>query len=429
MMALQKAIAFNFSKVKNNLLSPILLFGGLLSILNISNGLLGYAYQIIIGRLLSPMEYALFNSVMALSMFLGAPLGALILVIVRTISALRAMQEQIKLYSFYLHNLKILVILSLLFLCCLFISIGQIQEYFQIKSPYSILLLGLLLILGGLNTLNLAFLQGVQRFLWLGCLGITGSILKMIFSPSLIALGFSVNGALGGIVIAAVISYFIGYKLLHSSLEKTDTTYTFPINIIFLKQAIPVLVASIAFALMTQLDSVLVYHFFSPHLAGLYAAASVLGKATLYLPGGLVLAMFPIVSESHASGNASLKPLAQAMIASIAACACICICYWFWGAWIMNFFYGPNYKEGGLILKWYGIAILPFAIVMIAEQFLIARGKVIFAWIFLVISPFQILLINHWHNELWNILLIMGTFGTGIALIGFIFMWQTLKKK
>jgi O-antigen/teichoic acid export membrane protein len=97
--------------------------------------------------------------------------------------------------------------------------------------------------------------------------------------------------------------------------------------------------------------------------------------------------------------------------------------YWVFADDIIALLYGPNYVGAGQILRWYGFAILPMALVIIAEQYLIAQGQVLFAWIFLAIAPLQILAIYIWHTELWMILLSMGLFGSLLACIGCLFMF------
>jgi len=179
---------------------------------------------------------------------------------------------------------------------------------------------------------------------------------------------------------------------------------------------------------MTQLDMMLVNWYFSPNQAGLYAAASVLGKAVLYLPGGLILAFFPMVSERHAKGENSFSLFRQAVIVTILTCGAIAGIYWYFGDLIIFILYGESYSGAGEILRWYGLAILPLTIVIIAEQYLIAKGKVLFAWIFLLMLPIEIILIHFWHSELWMILIIMGSFGFLLAIIGYILMWHEARR-
>ena len=70
--------------------SKFLKFGILISIVNIFGGALGYLYQIMMGRLLEPSEFAKFNAVMSLSVVMGAPLSALVMIVSRKVSALKA---------------------------------------------------------------------------------------------------------------------------------------------------------------------------------------------------------------------------------------------------------------------------------------------------------------------------------------------------
>jgi O-antigen/teichoic acid export membrane protein len=56
----------------------------------IVGGLLGYVFQVLMGRMLSTQEYGLFNAMMAFFIVLGAPLGTLMMVVSRKISEYRA---------------------------------------------------------------------------------------------------------------------------------------------------------------------------------------------------------------------------------------------------------------------------------------------------------------------------------------------------
>ena len=60
--------------------------------------------------------------------------------------------------------------------------------------------------------------------------------------------------------------------------------------------------ASISLALMGSADVVLVKHFFDPHAAGLYAAASLGGKMLLYLVGFIPTVLLPQAADRHARG-------------------------------------------------------------------------------------------------------------------------------
>jgi O-antigen/teichoic acid export membrane protein len=187
--------------------------------------------------------------------------------------------------------------------------------------------------------------------------------------------------------------------------------------------------ANIAFSAMTQLDMVLVKHLFPADQASIYYAASILGKAILYLPGGIVLALFPLVASNDAKGQASGHMLIQAAGFSGLICFLVASIYWFFGDWIILQFYGAKYEGAGDLLRLYGFAMLPMALVMVAEYFLIAKGRVLFAWLFLAIAPLQILAIYTWHEQLWMIVAAIAAFGSVLAVMGYLFLWREFRNE
>ena len=104
-----------------------------------------------------------------------------------------------------------------------------------------------------------------------------------------------------------------------------------------------ILCATVAFAAMTQLDMVLVKKYFSPEKAGQYAAAAVLGKTILYLPGGLVLALFPLVAKKQALRSDPTGLLLQSLAATTLVCLTIALGFNLFSRDLIEIFYGPQY--------------------------------------------------------------------------------------
>jgi hypothetical protein len=59
------------------------------------------------------------------------------------------------------------------------------------------------------------------------------------------------------------------------------------------------------------------------------------------------------------------------------------------------------------------------ALVMVAEHFLIAQGRVLFAWLFLAVAPLQLLVIHLWHPDLRSVILVIGAGGAVMAILGY----------
>lgn len=60
---------------------------------NVLVGILGYLFQIYVGRFLSPEEFALFSSLIALYMLLGSPLVFVNMLVVKRVSVSRALDQ------------------------------------------------------------------------------------------------------------------------------------------------------------------------------------------------------------------------------------------------------------------------------------------------------------------------------------------------
>lgn len=394
---------------------------------SMAGGILGYVFQVLMGRMLSTREYGLFSAMVALFAVLAAPLGALMMVVSRKVSEYRAKLDSGSITHFYYSiNLRTAIVGALLLGIC-FLFAPQVQSYLKAPSATPIYLLGALLFLTFPPIINNAFLQGLQSFTWLSASGLLGVLLKIIFSAVLVWLGYGVAGALGGTILAALVGWVITYSALYRLLEE-GRGKPFQTAHLSFKPALPVLVANAAFAAMTQLDMVLVNYYFPAHEAGLYAAASILGKAVMYLPGGIAMALFPMVAENHAREEGSAHLLLQAVGLTALLCGAGAVFYYLFGEWIITFLYGESYRGAGAVLKYYGFAILPMGLVLVAENFLIAKGRVLFAYLFVVTAPLQLTAIYFYHGSLLMVVSVMGASGLLLAMTGYGVLWRAFKK-
>lgn len=399
--------------------NKLLRVGFWLSSAGVISGLLGYVFQILMGRLLSPSEFALFSALMALNIFFMSPFGALNMLVSRRVSVLKVLAQHHAMRHLYLRTHQALALSGLCFLAIMVIALPYIQNYLKAPDTLPIWIFFMVIVFAAMSVVNNAFFQGLQQFAWLGGAGVVGMLIRIFFSVTLISFGWGTSGAILGVLLSIILVWLAGTAYAHKKLQSDGSANSqkiepFPISIAF-----PVLIANIAFAMMTQLDMVLVNYYFDAEQAGMYAAASVLGKAVLYLPGGLVMVMFPMVAEHHASDKGSAHLLLQAAAATLLVCCAAALFYGLLGPWLVQVFYGQKYLAAGKLLGLYGWAILPMALVMVAEHFLIAKGRILFAWLFLAVAPFQLLAIHLWHPSLESVVLVIGIGGGVMVLIGY----------
>jgi|694.fasta_scaffold33011_3 O-antigen/teichoic acid export membrane protein len=411
--------------------SPLLQAGLLLSVTNGLVGLLGYVYQVLMGRLLAPGDFALFSTLMALVMVVGAPLGAMVMLLARRVASLNAVCRRQSVARLYWKTHAWLAGAAVLFCLAFQSCMPWALESVKSSDAVAMWLFGGSVVLGAVGLVNSGFLQGLERFRWLGGMGVAGAASKIAISVGLVTLcGGGVRGALGGVLASTLLVWGAGTWALRRDMLPQAAAEPEEDDRMDLRGVPAVVVASVAFAAMTQLDMVLVNRYFDSGLAAQYAAASVLGKAVLYLPGGLVLALLPIVAARQARKQSSGTMLGQALLITFLLCGAAAICYAACGRWLIGLLYGDKYPEAGGLLASYGFAILPMALVMVAEHFLIAQGRVVFAWLFVLIAPLQVAAIHAWHPNLQAVIGIMGLCGTVLAVAGCgILLWESRRKR
>lgn len=389
---------------------------------NLLAGILGYVFQVLMGRLLTPGEFALFSAILALSMFLSSPLVALFMIVSRRVSLAFVSDGEAVLKSIYFGLLRNMTCGVLLFLILFFIFFSYLSEWLRAGDSKDVWLLGFILVGSAFVVLNAAFFQGKKLFSKLATVSVAGVVFKIIFSVVLIYLGFGVSGALLGVVLSLAIIWIYGVFYFNRSLSLKEAKNYSPLATYPL-QLFPVLVANLSFIAMTQLDMVMVNHFFDMDTAGIYAAASVLGKAVLYIPAGFVAALFPFVAERQAKNERSGHLLMIVIVLTLLTCGFAALLYIFFANEIIDMFYGPEYADAADLLTWYGILILPMALVMVAQHFLIAKGRVAFSWVFLFFACFQVGAFAIWHDNLWTIIAILGIGGSLLCLVVYLLIW------
>lgn len=393
---------------------------------SVAGGLVGYLFHVLMGRMLSVEDYGLLTALLALTVVIATPLGALTMVISREVSVCRARNARGAIAQLYAWVAKRALIASATFAVAVAIFSSEIQTFLHAPSVTAILMLVGLFLMAAPQAVNNAFLQGMQHFAWLSVNGVLSTGLKTIFATVLVWVGFGVSGAVGGTLIAAGLFWCLTYTIVRSDLKqglgKSGNRPAFPI-----RAMLSVLVANTAFAAMTQLDMVLVKHYFAEQEVGIYAAVSIVGKAVIYLPGGIVLALYPMTTENFSRGKPSIHLLVQALAITAILCTGGALFYLLFGESILTTLYGERYRAGGALLTYYGFAILPMALVLVFEHYLIARGRVLFAYLFLGVVPLQIGAIHWYHDSLFTVITVIAASGLVTLLIGTGFLWRTYR--
>ena len=195
--------------------------------------------------------------------------------------------------------------------------------------PWSIpivgLLAGVVLFVGALR----AVAQGTQDFVGYALSNSIEGIAKVSGIAVLVAAGLKLGGGIIGFFLGplgALIYLGLRLRRRYRGAQAHRVRYDWRR---ILNAGAGAAAATIALTLMGSADVVLVKHFFNPHAAGLYAAASLGGKMLLYLVGFVSTVLLPQAADRHARGAQTREVLAGSllMFAVVALCGLFVFAY------------------------------------------------------------------------------------------------------
>ncbi len=406
--------------------SKVLRAGSVLTILNLAAGGVGYLFQVLMGRMLLREDFVVFNALMAVAMVACSPLAAIGLVLTRQVAVVRGSGDEGRVQALYRTFGGRLVVACGAGLALLLACAPVVRAYLRIRDDESLWLFGVILVLTAFVFLNNAFLQGMQHFGRLGGLGVGAMAIKMVLCVVFVAVfGWGLHGALGGVAAAMLCVWAAGVWFIgEGASARGASDQEMPP---FAMRLVPSLVASnVAFVAMTQLDIVLVNHYFEPDLSSQFTAASILGKAVLYLPAGLATAIYPMAVENKAAGKGSRDMVTQAVGATLLLCGAAALAYRVAGAWVLATLFGADYAQAGHLLAMYGIAMVPMGVAIVVKHFLFAKGQTLFAWLFVVAAGVEVAVLHVWHPSLQAVLTVIAVCNALLAVSGCAILASTL---
>ncbi len=390
-----------------------------LFIASLAGNVSAYFFQFYMSRKLSVADFGMLNSLLSLSAIISVPAGTVLVVMARYVSKFNALRAVGKIkYLFY--NAYIKLLLAGMLGVGIFVSLsGYLCDYLNINTRFPLILIGISLLISLLLPINMGILQGLQKFGYLGLSGILSGVLRLACGVLLISRGLGVNGAIVAGIIPSLVMLFITFYpirfLFNKAVHNDNERYTKEI----LLYSLPVTLSTFCFTGIINIDLVLVKHFFSPEDAGNYAAVAILGRSIFYLPGAIILAMFPMVSESHTLNKDTHGLLNKALLFTLLLSGVGLVLFFVFPSQLMGLLMGKKFIATAPLLRIFGLAMLPFALLNILINFNLAKHSTKFVYTLVFGCLLEVFLMYLYHNTLMQVLYIMMGSGTLLFLINF----------
>jgi O-antigen/teichoic acid export membrane protein len=363
--------------------------GVLMFVSNTGAGVIVYALQVAMGRLLSVADYGLFTALFGVFNIAATSLAAVLLIVIRNVArelsagqlaGAAAVRDQ--------------AVREALVGGSILVAAGVALSPFIAKAMDSPSAVPVILMWFGVGAnLSMALagsvLQGMQRFGSIAVVNLATPLVRLVLCAGLVLAGWGMAGAMGGLVVSAVAGAAAFWTLVDRRLPRhSGDGSTRPL--LRSGETLRLAANSLAFVALTQIDYVVVRVFCTPDQAGTYSAGAVLAKSVLWLPVGITLALVPTVAWQARSPSEGRHLLRQALLMALAVSGLLSMVLAIWAPFWIRTLYGPEFAASAVYLRWLSLIYLPLALVLVVDNFFLALRRVRFVLLYIFGATLQV---------------------------------------
>ncbi len=355
-----------------------------------------FVFHFALGRILGPSDYGVFAVLMSFIYIYAIPSEAIQNLISSYVSKLNIKNEKGKIKFLIKKSLKKSLSISLI-IYVLLIPISYVLSIF-LKINFFYLLVTNLVIF---STISLPIIRGVlqgrKKFTKLGIGMIVEAVSKLILAIGFVWIGFSILGAMYGVIFGLLLSFILTYEFNRDILKEKGVGDKFE-NIKL--ESIPYFISMIVIVLMFSVDIIIAKLFFSPEETGKYAVLSMLGKMIYFGTSAIGKVMFPIASEKYENNESSRNVFFKSGGVIFIICLLSIIIYGLFPELIINILFGEKYIEVKEYLIYSAIGFSLLALTNFVILFKLSTKKLKYPIVLFIFLGIEILLFFIFNDSL-----------------------------
>lgn len=363
--------------------------------------LCSYLYQVYVGRALGPEGYSVFGSLFAIFYLISIFSGTVQAGAARFISRFSASDDQDRINAFFYCLMKKSALLGVAGFVIFCLAIPIIANFLNIDSKVELVVLGTVILFAFVTPAAAGVLQGLQMFYWLALASFLGLAGKLFFGIALVSLGYGVAGAISALALCALITFLISVYPVSSHLTRRQDGDVCSLNDLY-SYSLPAILIMICLAAPSNLDVILVKHFFPSYEAGLYTAASVMGKIIMFLPGAITAVMFPKAAEMNCLGKSTFNLLNRCLIYTGLLSGSAAAAFALYPRLVVMIF-GSGYSDASLITVIYVALMFLFSLIIVIAQYCLATNDLIYTYLLVFFTLFELGLITVIHESVLQV--------------------------
>ncbi len=369
---------------------------------------MNFLYQIIMGKLMSPADYGMLNTLLSLSIVISVPTAALTMASAKYSATYNSQKDIVsfvykKISTWGLIGAAITLLVGSLF-------INTISKILKIDNKYYIFLILITVALSFIHSVNLGFLQGLKKFIPFSMVSIVGSLAKLVFGVLFFVIGFSFLGIVFSIVLSAVFMIIYSYtKLKNDIMVKPTTNHQIKFNDIsnYFKS---IFIIQFILLFFSNGDILLVKAFVSNEFqVGLYSTASAICKIPMFLATAVVSTFFTHVATAYANNKPTKKLYLKALAYSGAISLSCAIFITVLSSFIIKILYSTAYIDAKMYIVPVNIFIISLIFLTVTINYLNAISKTKFStWVLSICSILMLITLNLINSNITTIVYIVS---------------------
>jgi len=369
------------------------------------NSICNYIYQIYVGRALGPKEYGIFGALFAIiyviSVFSNTVQTGSAWAITKCIAETKGVHIGIIIQDI----IKKTIYVGIIGLIVFSLISPIISKTLNIGSIKEVAIVGFVVFLSFPLPAALGIFQGLQRFNSLAVINILTFLPKLIFAILLVSLGYGVLGAISALSLGMIVAFLFSLFFLGPYLKAKKESYRYDFRELY-RYSIPATIIMLCLAVPSNVDVIFSKYFFMEYDAGLYTAASVIGKIILFLPSSILIIMFPTATEMNILNKSTIKLLNISLICTtlLSGSASLILAIY---PNIVETIFGYRYLEASTIIPTYAFMMFIFSLVWTIAYYCLALNNFRYTYIILLSTVTEICLIWIIHGSMLQIVWIL----------------------
>lgn len=343
-------------------LTRFLAGGGALTVTMLAVAAANYVLNFLLARILTPQQFgdiALTVTILLLSSVVAATLQ---FIATRAVAAHPDKEDSIR--SLLLRFATITGSL----VCIFFIATAPLlSSWFHTSTPVMFVVLGVTFPLFFVQATYRGVLQAHLRFPKLVTSYVVEAVARIVLMLTLTVAGFGVTGATVGLAS----SYLVSLVVTVTPKQGQPHVQAWPY--IKLTTATTVLML-LGQTFMNNVDVVLAKAMFDAEIAGVYAAAGVIGRAFFLVTWPAIQILIPLIASPESTPESSRKVFSVAVAGIVAAGTLVVVVLHVGGGWFTTTLFGSGYAGAAPLIAPYAAATVLVTVSTLLTAVSIAKG-------------------------------------------------------